>query len=94
MENKPTMIPRGNRRKVLENEGRIKKLQFFRSMTPLAVRQTIADGFSKNIDKAVYLQCSQNNYINVNHNQDLNGEELIELAGQGSIYLCEQVSKN
>ena len=33
-------------------------------------------------------------YINVNHNQDLNGEELIELAGQGSIYLCEQVSKN
>ena len=85
MENKPTVVHTGNHKKVLDNESRIKNISFFRSMTPLAVRQTTADGFSKNIDKAVYSQYSQNNYINVNHNQDLNGEELIEMAGQGSI---------
>ena len=65
MENKPTMIPGGNRSKFFENDGRIKKLQFFRSMTLLSVRQTIADGFSKNIDKAVYLQCSTSMSITI-----------------------------
>ena len=54
MENKPTVIHRGNDKKILDYKSRIKKIQFFRSMTPLAVRKTTADGFSKNIDKRLY----------------------------------------
>lgn len=94
LNNMPPIVPRGHTRRKLRMEERIKKLQFLRMMSACAVREAISNGFSKNVNEAVFLHCGQDNVLEVHEKQDLNGQELMELAGQGSIYLCENVSSS
>ena len=92
LENQQKVVPRGINRRILDDDGRIKKLDFRRSMSASAVKEKISAGFSKNLEKAVYMRCSQSNILKIHDQQELNGDEFIQLAGQGSVYLCENVS--
>ena len=77
---------RGNLRKC----GRVKKLTFKRNMTTQEVRNTT--GFlSFNVEKIQFLSCGQDNVLVKYENQDLHGDGIIELAGQGNVYLLQVI---
>lgn len=63
----PQLVPKGRSRRELQNNERIVKLQFRRSMTVSQVRSTITSGFSKfDVEMYQYLRCGQdNNYYYV-----------------------------
>lgn len=87
---KPKIVLKGRDRKRLKTDGRIVKLQFKRCMTVSQVQRTISSGFSFDVDAYQYLRCGQNNIMLVNEDQDLDGDDIVELAGQGSLYLAQQ----
>ena len=92
LKEKPESVPRGRVRKNLNKSGRIMKLQFRRCMSPSEIKSIIVDGFKDlgNIEEARFLRCGQDNLMVVNDEQDLNGDGVIELAGQGSLYLTQK----
>ena len=87
---KPTLVPKGHSRKQLRSSGRIVKLQFKRCMTVSQVGSTITDDFSEfNVEEYQYLRCGQDNIMLVNEDQELDGDDVAELAGQGSLYISQ-----
>ena len=92
LKEKPAIVPKGHSRHKLKDSGRIAKLQFKRCMKASQVRNIISNGFSEfeGIETAQYLRCGQDNIMVVNENQELSGDDLIDLAGQGSLYLTQK----
>lgn len=92
LKEKPAVVPKGRSRTKLRDSGRVKKLQFKRCTTVSEVRSIITGAFSEfeDIATAQYLHCGQDNIMVVNENQELDGSDLIDLAGQGSLYLTQK----
>ena len=89
---KKATVPKGRLHSKLKDSGRIVKLQFKRCMKASQVRSIVSSGFSefKGIEGAHYLRCGQDNIMVVNENQELDGDDIIDLAGQGSLYLTQK----
>ena len=85
-------VPKGRSRSKLRECGRIVRLQFKRCMKTDEVRKIIKDGFPgfACIETLQYLRCGQDNILVLNENQDLDGDDIINLAGQGSLYLTQK----
>lgn len=84
-------VPKGGARKQLSNEGRIRKMQIRRSMTPSEIKRVITDCFStfEGAKGVKFMKCNQDNSLSIEENQTLNGDETAEVAGGGSLYLTE-----
>ena len=56
------------------------------------VRNIICRAFSEfqGVETAQYLRCEKNNVMLLNENQELDGDDIIDLAGQGSLYLTQK----
>ena len=90
LQKKERIVPTKSKRASLRKCGRVKKLTFMRNMTSQEVRNTIVTGFSSfNVQKIQFLSCGQDNVLVKYENQDLHGDGIIELAGQGSVYLLQ-----
>lgn len=85
----PSIVPKGRIRSKLTKSNQIAKISLRRSMSSSEVRRAIVDAFPaiSDVETAKFLCCNKDNTIIVNDNQLLNGDEAIELAGQGSLYL-------
>ena len=88
---KPAVVPKGRSRSKLTESGLIIKLQFKRCLKASEVRNVISDAFSgfQGVEMAQYLRC-ENNVMLLNENQELDGDDVIDLAGQGSLYLTQK----
>ena len=81
-------VPKGNTRMQLSKAGRIQKMQFRKRMSAQEVRNVLFSSFSKfDLKNMLYIKCGKDNSLSIHHKQDLNGDEIIELAGQGSLYI-------
>ena len=85
------VVPKGKARKALEEGGRVKKVQIRRSMTASAIREVICNTFSSLpcAKTAKFMSCGKDNHLTVASNQDLGGDDVVKLAGSGSVYMCE-----
>ena len=92
LKEKPAVVPKGRSRSKLTDCGRIVKLQFKRCMKASEVRNIICRAFSEfqGVETAQYLRCEKNNIMLLNENQELDGDDIIDLAGQGSLYLTQK----
>ena len=83
----PAIVP-----KRLSKEGRIQKLEFRRTMSCLQTRNAIIKGFAAlKLCSLKFLQCTLNNQMCLAADQQIDGEGVISLAGQGSLYMCEDI---
>ncbi len=83
-------VPKGNARKKLLNSGRIKKIELRRSMNSREVKNEILKVFSEfELSQLTVCSCNKANHMAAMTNKLLKGDELINVAGQGSLYLCE-----
>ena len=91
LKGKPAVVPKGRSRSKLTDCGRIVKLHFKRFMKAFEVRNIICRAFSEfqGVETAQYLQC-ENNIMLLNENQELDGDNIIDQAGQGSLYLTQK----
>jgi hypothetical protein len=83
-------IPKGMQREELRNAGRVKSLPFHRVMSKEEVKRVILEGFQ--IQDFRYLKGNRDNTLKVHEAQALDGNEAIQLAGFGSLYVQEQLS--
>ena len=92
LKEKPSVVPKGRLRAKLLESGRIIKLQFKRCMKSSEVRNIISSGFGEfeGVQTAQYLRCEKNNIMLLNESQELDGDGVIDLAGQGSLYLTQK----
>ena len=90
LEDIPSVVPRGVVRRKLTEKGRIKKVQIRRSMGPSEVRRVLQNAFSefRGVSKATFLKCNQDNTF-THASPALNGDDVAQLAGGGSLYLLE-----
>ena len=83
-------VPKSAARKKLNKDGRIKKLEFRRNMTFLQAKNVIIKAFSNfQLTELLYLSCEQSSVMKKAATQMPNGDDLIGIAGQGSLYVCE-----
>ena len=76
--------------KKLNKDGRIKKLEFRQNMTFLQAKNVIIKAFSNfQLTELLYLSCEQSSVMKKAATQMPNGDDLIGIAGQGSLYVCE-----
>lgn len=81
-------IPRGKKRKALQEQGRVQVVQFSRNMTPEEVQAAIRSGFEHlELHVFTYLQCSPQGALSVSLIQELDGESAA--SRKGSLYVCE-----
>lgn len=86
---KTVYVPKGYTRSRLTKQGRVKKALFRRNMSAEEVKDTVVDAFSAfKLDDFNFLRCGQDNRLKAVDNSNLTGDEIFELAGQGSIYIC------
>ena len=63
-------------------------------MKATEVRSIIAEGFQGfNLQNIQFLVCGQDNVLTKFENQDLDGDGIMDLAGQGCAYLLQVSSK-
>ena len=76
----------------MRDSGRIVKLQFKRCMKASEGSKIITDGFRgfDDVETVQCLRCGQDNVLLLNKKQDLDGDDVIDLAGQGSLYLTQK----
>lgn len=86
------MVPKSHVHKRLKQAGRIVKLKLMRCMTVTQVREALCDAFSgfDNVETSQFLRCGKDNVMLLNEDQELNGDGIINLAGQGSLYLVQK----
>lgn len=84
-------VPKGTVRKRLAADGRIKKIQIRRNMSPSVIRRVIVHAFSgiTGASKAKFMKSGRDNTLSVVRDQVLNGDDVSELVGGGSLYLSE-----
>lgn len=86
---KTVYVPKGYARSRLAKQGRVLKVLFRRNMSVEEVKDTVVNTFSAfKLDNFNFLRCGQDNRLKVVDDSDLTGDEIFELAGQGSIYIC------
>jgi len=91
LHNKEEKVPKGRKRSA---SGRIKKLEFKRCMKATKVRDIISEGFQGfDVQNIQFLVCGQDNVLTKFENQELDGDGIIDLAGQGCAYLLQVSSK-
>ena len=92
LESKPKSVPKGYLRRKVKQAGRIAKVNMKRCMISSEVRDAIVNTFPDfaNIQSAQFLRCGNDNVMLLNEDQDLNGDSVIDLAGQGSLYLVQK----
>lgn len=82
-------VPRGYTRSRLAKQGHVQKAAFRKNMNAEEVKHAIVSAFSAfELKKYIFLRCGQDNRLKVVDDNDLNGDDIFELAGQGSIYIC------
>ena len=84
-------VPRATARKRQMADCRIKKIQTRRSMNLSVIRQVIVDAFSSITDasKAKFMRSGRDNTLTIIDDQVLSGNDVAEIAGNGSLYLLE-----
>ena len=83
-------VPKSSARKKLLDSGRIKKIELRRSMSSLQAKNEILKAFSQfELSQLTVFSCDKSNHVEAIRNKLPNGDELINVAGQGSLYLCE-----
>ena len=89
LESMPTHVPKGHARYKLVKKGHVKQIFFRRNMTAEEVRAIIVGEFAgiDNVQTAQFLRCKPSNVLCLHQEQELDGEGVIDLAGQGSLYL-------
>ena len=90
--NHPTStVPKGTARKRLMADGRIKKMQIRRNMSPSVIQRVIGHAFSAiaGASKARFMKSGRDNTLTIISKQVLNGDDVAELAGGGSLYLAQ-----
>ena len=85
LDNDSHKVPRGSLRERLKGNGRIKDIPFFRYLTCEETRSSIEQAFS--LSNGFTFLKSLKNVLCVAEKQELNGAELISLAGKGSLYV-------
>jgi len=86
----PPTIPKGMQRDSLRSSGYLKELWFRRILSEEEVTTLIRDGFKAiNLEEFEYLQCCKNSSLKVAVKQNLNGNEVVTLAGSGCLYVHE-----
>ena len=95
MKKRRMFVPKGYARSQLNKAGCIIKLEFRRNMSSQEVKNVILRGFSKfdDVENAQYLRCGQDNVLYLSKEQQLDGDGIFELAGQGSVYLTQEPIK-
>lgn len=90
LERDTSTIPKGGAHKRLTEKGRIKKIQIHRTMDPSTIRQEIK-AFSgiAGASKAKFMKTGHDNVLSVATSQVLSGDDIVELAGGGSVYLLQ-----
>ena len=85
------VVPKGKAHKTPEDKGRVKKAQICRSMTASAIWDAVCDTFSSLpcVRTAKFMCCGKDNRLTIIANPDMDGEEVANLAGYGSLYMCE-----
>ena len=84
------VVPKSNARSKLKKDGRIKKMEFRRTMSFLQIKNIIIKAFSAfSLSELYFLSCEQSNSLRKASVQAPNGDDLMNIAGQGSLYLCE-----
>ena len=87
-----SVIPRGPSRDRLEETGRIKEIHIHRIMSAVEVTNFITTSFKDvGIMGYKYLSANRRNKLTVAEKQQLNGNDVIKLAGSGSLYLQQCV---
>ena len=81
----PQHVPKGYARSKLCKSGHIRQLLFRRNMSPEEVRSLIEKEFKafEGIQSAQFLKCEPSNVLCLHREQGLDGDGVIELAGQG-----------
>lgn len=87
---KTVYVPKGYARQRFAKQGRVLKTSFRRNMDAQEVKNTVIATFSSfKVDHFRFLRCGQDNRLQVVDDNNLSGDGVFELAGQGSIYVCE-----
>ncbi len=83
-------VPKGYQRSKLSKKGRVVKVSLRRNMSEVEVDDSVTKAFSSfDLEKYVYLKCGQDNRLKVLQEGGLSGNQLFDLAGQGSIYIIK-----
>ena len=90
-------IPKRAKKEVLEREGKVKSVDFYRHFSSEDVNQLLTETFS-NLGKArfVFLQPHKSNKLTISKEQNLDGNAIFQLAKNGTLYLqylCGQSSE-
>ena len=91
-----TSVPKANLRRSLNRSGRIKKVEFRRSMSEMQVRNRIVQAFPHlKLDKPTFMKCVDLKMVcvDVEGSGYPNGIDILEIASKGSLYLVESSSK-
>lgn len=81
-------VPRGSVRGNLTKQGRTAKVSFRRNMDMDEVKSSVISAFSSiELSDYLYLRCGKDNRLKVLKDKDLSGDDVFELAGQGSLYI-------
>jgi hypothetical protein len=91
LKERPACVPKGHARKKLKRAGRIEKIELKRCMSSLEVRNVVVQAFPafQDVESAQYLRYGQDNVMLLEA-EELDGDEAIDLAGQGSLYLSQE----
>ena len=78
MKDRPTIIPRGNSRIKLKEEGRVKQINISRSMTAHEVKDMLENAFStfNDVHSSIFMSVDQSNVLKVNKHQEMDGDKL------------------
>ena len=84
-------LPRGKKRSVLKVDGRIKTIQFKRSMSSLEVKNTIMRGFKhiEDLESWTFMDTNDNHLSAAKQQAGLDGEEVI--TRKGCLYVCQNI---
>lgn len=81
-------IPRRSARTKLHDSGRFGKISVTRDMSADQVKEALMELFTIKSTHLTYLK-SVDNKLSINEEQHLSGDDVIKVAGQGSLYFFE-----
>ena len=87
---KTVYVPKGNVRRNLTRQGRTAKVVLKRNMKPKEIKCIVVNAFpSFQLTDFNYMKCSQDNRLRSMADNNLCGDDIFDLAGQGSVYICQ-----
>ncbi len=94
IEDKRRVVPKGKYRSALNDNGRIKRVEFTRGMSSEDVKKSVKAAFP-GLSLPIFLECEVTQCLVMTDNQELDGSELIASAHKrkGSVYIVEGQSK-